>query len=180
MTTDTTVKEKGTQEPGIVIPNHLKRLNGPRMAPEDPLELLKRCGASAEGGLHHFAKAEQYPAVIAYFASLLIDRMLPLIPHVDVFCGIPDGGLVLGQALASLCQRRSVFLNREPLAQRLQFNRHSLQQEDRVVLVYDQVGWESDAIEAVEKEGGTVTLIVGFYNGLGALKLEGMPVVSVL
>ncbi len=127
----------------------------------------------------NFSRAERHPPILAYYSSLLVNQSLNLIPGVDVFCGV-DGGCALAYALAALCQRKYVYMNRDGF--HLLFDRHRIDDGEAVALVQDEFDGTPlvDATNEVGKAGGTVVAIFCFYNSAGVEKFGNVPVVCVV
>jgi adenine/guanine phosphoribosyltransferase-like PRPP-binding protein len=188
----------------IVIPAHYAPgplpPGAPAPKPEGVLTLLTRCGAAfgvedLAGEIDEsqlpipvsrldliFSEAEQSAKVLEYLANLLVGQEERFIPQVDVFCGIPGGGLALAYALAQYSNCRYKFLERN-IAGGLQFDRHKVKTES-VVLVKDVVmGNDSDiheAVRVVERTDGAVLGIFCVYNVHGEKAFHGVPITSLI
>lgn len=97
----------------------------------------------------NFAKMEEYPRILAHYAPMLLSRIDPeFLDSVDVFCGMPMGGVKLSGLLALDSWKQDMYLEKRVLVaetpttrevSQLTFGRHEVQEGARVVLVEDVV-----------------------------------------
>lgn len=128
----------------------------------------------------NFAKAEEYPVILNFFAELLGQRI-----HFSkfsncvkrVFCGAPEGGKALALFLAfHWCGGRYVFPEKKIVSlatphsrevTEFEFSRHEITPGDRVILVEDVLNNFSTTdklIKLVKSRGGEVYGIAAFLN----------------
>lgn len=124
----------------------------------------------------NFAKAENFPQVLNYFAIELQDCLGGLLRSVDVFCGMPMGGIAPGLMLAYVCQRRYVYLEKKVTALKtigareqseLILKRHEINPGDKVIIVEDvanNFSTTDKAIEVIRQAKGRVIAIACLLN----------------
>ncbi len=147
--------------------------------PESPLELLKRCGGKS------LAHLESHPHAFHALASMLHDdvNLMECMPRIDVFCGVPPGGLVLGHLLAEIGNRHYVYLE-EVTKGSLEFLRHldffRALPRRRVALVQDSLEEISltYAQEAVGRYHGTVVAIVCVCSAMTHGVFGAIPIIE--
>jgi adenine/guanine phosphoribosyltransferase-like PRPP-binding protein len=182
----------------VLVPNRVAEVTGRERETsesESAIALLRRCGglqsiesrAEAEDLVPlpvqnltmDFSTMERNPPMIIECAGPLVHQALKLIPSLDVICGVPVGGLVLAQALATITNRRYVFLE---VPQKLVFDRHHIEHGETVALVQDQFEGAAlvEATSEVGQHGGTVTAIFCFYNDSGRDIFGGVPIFSLV
>lgn len=122
---------------------------------------------------YNFARAEQYPAVLAYFAARLAKM---LVVDTDVLQGSPMGGILLAGAMGRYANARVIFSEKKITAlaiagQREQsvlvIDRHEILHDDEVVIVEDvcnNFSTTTDQIQIIEDLGGKVVAVACFLN----------------
>ncbi len=177
-----------------------KDATGKRLGP-----LVGYAGRDEEGKQYvgdiyaNFARAEEYPQVLNYFAERLCDRRKSLV-HVNatVYCGAPMGGIALAQLLALKDKRRFLYPEKKITVaatatsreqSQVVFSRHEIEPGDRVVIVEDVLNNFSTTgqlIDLVIDSGGAVIAIVGLLNrslnveDVFSWQAESYPVVSLV
>lgn len=124
----------------------------------------------------NFAKAEEYPHILKYFADQMREILLPIIDEIDVFCGAPIGGYAFSLMLGLACDRRVIKAEKkiiEPATKYerektdLVFGRHEVKKGERVAIVEDVCNnftTTDQLIDLIEEAGGRTTAIVCLLN----------------
>ncbi len=125
----------------------------------------------------NFAKAEQYPHVIKYFAWHLSFELEMLLKYsIDVFCGAPIGGYSFADMLGLVHNRRVIKAEKKITAlattttreqSELAFVRHEIQVGEQVAIVEDVCNnftTTQKLIDLIVLSGGQVTAIVCLLN----------------
>ncbi|QQR50688.1 hypothetical protein IPF86_02085 [Candidatus Nomurabacteria bacterium] len=133
----------------------------------------------------NFAKAEEHPTLVHYFATQLKREISPaLLEKITVFIGPQMGGIALALMLALVCTKRYACAEKKVKKARsekereetnLAFARHSIRKGDVTVIVEDVLNNFSTTektITEIEKNGGTVVAIVGAFNRSPSVKTE--------
>lgn len=142
----------------------------------------------------NFAKMEEYPRILDYYASALLARIDPkFLDNVDVFCGMPMGGIKLSGLLALDSWKQDMYLEKGVLVpetpttrevSELTFGRHEVQEGARVILVEDVVNNFSTtgaAIELFKSGGAEVIGILCLLNRSDHTEYDrDLPVVSMV
>ncbi|MBI2644579.1 hypothetical protein HYW94_00150 [Candidatus Uhrbacteria bacterium] len=124
----------------------------------------------------NFAKAEEFPRILATLAYRLEDALRPFLGSDAIFCGAPIGGYCLSQALGFTYDRRVIKAEKKVTAlatastrekSELIFARHEITSGENVIIVEDvcnNFSTTTQLVSLVEKSGGTVTAIVCLLN----------------
>lgn len=124
----------------------------------------------------NYAKAEQYPFVINHFARQISIHILAYLSEIDLFWGMPMGGLSFAFALASEYQKMFGFPEKEIIALKTQrqreeskliLKRHMVNPGLKVAIVEDVVNnlsTTNQAIDLIRQSGGIPTVIVCLLN----------------
>ncbi|MEK7172374.1 MAG: phosphoribosyltransferase [Patescibacteria group bacterium] len=124
----------------------------------------------------NFAKADEFPRVLDYFAGQVKKKFKLALSDIDVFCGAPIGGYSFAQTLGSVFDRRVIKAekklitlatteNREESV--MVFGRHNIENGDQVAIVEDvcnNFSTTEQLIQLIESAGGYVRVIVCFLN----------------
>ena len=90
-----------------------KDASGKRLGPLVPYAGKDAKGRNLVGDVYfNFARIEEYPLVVHYFAELLMPKIFSnagVVAHASTLIGIPDGGRSLGQMVALVCKKRFVY-----------------------------------------------------------------------
>ena len=170
----------------------------------DPLALLRACGgyyecpkdkagkrlcplvgyAGKDGKGRHFvgdiyanfAKAEENPQVLFFFAHRLRVHIFDTIANFDVFCGAPMGGIAFAAMLGLTCKKRFMFMEKKVIAvgtsssreeSTLEIGRHEIKPGDHVFIVEDVTNNFSTTeimVQVITKAGGQAVGIVSLLN----------------
>jgi orotate phosphoribosyltransferase len=139
----------------------------------------------------NFAKAEQHPSVLGYFAFVIAEK---LGLSFDVAIGAPMGGLALATELARLTYSLNFFFEKRTIAlaeparglkeqSDLVLSRHEIDPGSKVVIVEDVCNNLSTAKKAraiIESQGGILSAIVCAVNRSGKEEWEGVPIISAI
>ena len=141
----------------------------------------------------NFAKMEEYPRILSFYGSLLLVRCDHLfLRAVDVFCGMPMGGVALSGLLALERWKKSIYLEKKVLvpetpttreASELVLGRHEIQKGAHVVLVEDVVNNYSTTAAAIELLNSAGAEVIGISCLLNRSETEvyekaNLPVIS--
>ncbi|MFH1233723.1 MAG: hypothetical protein V1649_03705 [Patescibacteria group bacterium] len=124
----------------------------------------------------NFAKAEEFPHVLDYFARQMKEELNLVLPNISVFCGAPIGGFGFAQALGLVFDRRVVKAEKKVIAlgtadsrekSVLVFGRHGIETGDVIAVVEDvcnNFSTTDQLIQLIEGAGGQVSAIVCLLN----------------
>ncbi len=129
----------------------------------------------------NFAKAERHGPVLDHFAKRLIEKIFATIgvselSKVTGFCGAPEGGKALANAMAISVGSQYVYPEKKVTKvasgdareeSEFRFDRHEIEPGSRWILVEDVANNFSSTvkmIELIESHGGTVVAIACFLN----------------
>lgn len=149
------------------------------------------------------AVLEGYPPALYYLATGQIrERLLLVVPKIDVFCGAPLGGYSFAEMLGLVFNRRAVKAEKKVIAvatadsreqSMLVFGRHQLKKGDKVVVTEDvanNFSTTNKLIELVSQAGAEVIAIAcllnrspdvnDFYVSRGVVEIAPLPVISFL
>jgi orotate phosphoribosyltransferase len=142
----------------------------------------------------NFAKAEEYTTILYDIADDLLEKIPESLDTIDVFCGMPMGGVALAVVMATMSMKKFAHPEKKitTLAtassrekSELVWGRHTITAGDNVVLVEDvanNFSTTSSAIDLVLQEGGEVIAIVCFLNRSTVVgdSYYGIPVIALV
>lgn len=124
----------------------------------------------------NFAKAEEHPRVLYFFAQQLHEQLTPFLDSLTAFCGAPLGGYGFSNMLGLVTDRRVIKAEKKVTVlatadsrerSDIIFARHELTRGDKVAIVEDvcnNFSTTQQLVSLVEQSGGTVTAIVCLLN----------------
>ncbi|MFA5386071.1 MAG: hypothetical protein WC297_00080 [Candidatus Paceibacterota bacterium] len=151
----------------------------------------------------NFAKAEEYPHVLYWFAQQMIKPKkigAAILGLTDVFCGAPLGGYDFAKMLGLVLDRRAIKAEKKVTAfatadmreqSTMTFARHEIKPGDRVTIVEDvcnNFSTTDQLIQLIEQAGGSVTAITCLLNRSLTVdsiytpprKIVSLPVISLV
>lgn len=146
----------------------------------------------------NFAKAEEHPGVLYYFAGFI--GLRSILNSIDVFCGAPIGGYNFSLMLGLIhdlpvikAEKKVIALANENMREqsRIAFGRHDIESGARYAIVEDvcnNFSTTEELIALIKSLGGEVTAIVCLLNrslavdGRYSSKASGqdLPVISLV
>ena len=150
---------------------------------DEPLGRLVGYAGKYEPGKHfvgfvyaNYAKAERHPFIMQHFASEICAKISGHLPMIDVFWGMPMGGISFALMLALRYQKEFGFPEKEikklKIKKRreqsaLTLNRHEIEPEDKVAIVEDvtnNFSTTDKAIQLIAEQGGVPTAVICLLN----------------
>lgn len=142
----------------------------------------------------NFAKAEEYPFVLRYFAKQMKRSLGLVLSQIDVFCGAPLGGYSFSEMLGLVFDRRAIKAEKKVTAlatagareqSAIGFNRHRPEKKEKVAIVEDVCNNFSTTkilIDSIEECGAHVVAIVCLLNRSPSVggQYDGVPVFSLI